>query len=114
MLPNGLGKFFQLVLLEGLAGVGGGLANLVDGDELEGAAVLHWVLSLSGLKAEGCGADTRGLSESPLRWAGELGLAAYVLLRVECLGIALGAEVAVPDLGKGNVLDVELAAGDVA
>ena len=44
MLPDGLGKLFQLGLLEGLAGVGGGLMNLVDGDVLECAAVLHGAL----------------------------------------------------------------------
>ena len=40
-LPDALGQFVEFGFLEGLAGVGGGLVNLVDGDELEGAAVLH-------------------------------------------------------------------------
>jgi hypothetical protein len=37
MLPDGLGKLLQLRLLESLAGVGGGLVNLVNGDVLKGA-----------------------------------------------------------------------------
>jgi hypothetical protein len=38
---DGLGKLPQLGFVKRLAGVGGGLVNLVDGDELECAAVLH-------------------------------------------------------------------------
>ena len=44
MLPDALGKLLQLAWLERLAGVGGGLMNLVDGDVLEFAAVLHGAL----------------------------------------------------------------------
>ena len=44
MLPDGLGQLLQLGLLEGLARVGGGLVNMVDGESLESAAVLHGAL----------------------------------------------------------------------
>ena len=44
VLSDALCQFLQLRLLEGEAWVGGGFMNLVDGDELECAAVLHGAL----------------------------------------------------------------------
>ena len=41
MLPDGFGKLIKFGFLEGLAGIGGGFVNLVDGEVLERAAVLH-------------------------------------------------------------------------
>ena len=41
MLPDGLGKLSQLAWLEGLAGVGGGFVDGVDGNKLKFTAVLH-------------------------------------------------------------------------
>ena len=46
---DGLGKFVQLRLIEGAAGVGGGLMNGVNGKKLKGAAVLHDALLGLGL-----------------------------------------------------------------
>ena len=41
VLPDTLGQLVEFGFLEGLAGVAGGLVNLVNGDDLKGAAVLH-------------------------------------------------------------------------
>jgi len=38
---DALGKLPELTFIEGAAGVGGGLVDLVDGEELECAAILH-------------------------------------------------------------------------
>ena len=45
---DALGQLHKLGRLEGLAGVGGGLVNLVDGDELESATGLHVALLWAG------------------------------------------------------------------
>ena len=45
MLPDTFGEFMQFVFFETLAGVGGGLVDGVDGEELKCAAVLHDVPS---------------------------------------------------------------------
>jgi len=41
VVPDAFGKLLQLALLEGAAGVGGGLVDGVDSEVLECAAVLH-------------------------------------------------------------------------
>ena len=40
-MPDAVGKLIQLGFIEGLAGVGGGFVDGVDGKELELAAILH-------------------------------------------------------------------------
>jgi error-prone DNA polymerase len=50
MLPDGLGKLLQPGLLEGLAGVGGGLVNLVNGNELALLANIGALNSLDGVE----------------------------------------------------------------
>jgi hypothetical protein len=57
MLANGLGQFFELVLLERLARVGSGLVNLVDCEVLECARILHDALLWAWVGC-GCEADT--------------------------------------------------------
>ncbi len=41
MLPDALGQLVEFGFLEGAAGVGAGFVNGIDGEVLEGAAVLH-------------------------------------------------------------------------
>lgn len=67
MLPDALGKFLQFALLEGLAGVGGGLVNGADGKELECAAILHDALLGLGLVVKLWSAHA---ALYPLRWRG--------------------------------------------
>jgi hypothetical protein len=104
-LADALGKLLQLRLLEGLARVGGGFMNLVDGDELECAAVLHGALLWAWLCCEVV-ERTRFPVSAPV--GGQLGLTAYMLVRVEDFGEALQAKVVVPRLGKAFVLFVQL------
>ena len=96
----------SLVSSKVLRGLVSGLVNLVDGDVLEFAAVLHGAFSLCWLALrEGVERRTSAVSRS----VGGNGLAADVLSRVECLGEALGTQVAVPHLGEAHMLLVQLA-----
>ena len=60
-----------------------------------------------------CGADTRVSSYLRSGVEGRRGLAADVLGRAKCSRVALAQDVAVPDLGEGNVLDEKGAVRDV-
>jgi hypothetical protein len=100
-----IGQFLKFGLLEGEAWVGGGFMNLVDGDELECAAVLHDALLWAWLCCEVV-ERTRFPVSAPV--GGELGLTAYVLVRVKGFGEALRAKVVVPRRSESLVLFVQL------
>ena len=105
MLPDALGKLLQLRWLEGEARVGGGFVNLVDGDELECATVLHDALLWAWLCCEVV-ERTRFPVSAPV--GGELGLTAYMLVRVEGFGEALQAKVDVPRHSESLMLFMQL------
>ena len=106
MLSNGIGKFFELLLLEGQTGVGGGFVNLVDGEVLKCAAVLH---DCSPLAFRAWVTERHTSGGVPLQRSG---LAENALVR-ERLFEPLQAQVLVPCLRELLVLLLQLKQGDV-
>ena len=106
---DGLGKLVQLGFIEGAAGVGGGLVDGVDGEELECAADPAWLLSLSGCTALGLWSG-RAFPSAPGR---ERVRRVGVLLPLEGFGEALQSQVVVPHLGESLVLLVQADEVDV-
>jgi hypothetical protein len=106
---DGLGKFFQLLLVEGLAWVGGGFEKLVYRDVLEFAAVLHDAL-LWAVGGCGCEAHTLPCIRSV---GGELGLGVWRVSPLERLKKALETQVVVPLPCQSLVLHMHIGKVDV-
>ncbi len=106
-MPDALGQLLELALLEGAAGVGGGLVDGIDGEVLECAAALHGSALLGRVLKRGWAQGGEGLNLRPP--SGEKGTAPprlshrdMVRTQVRQIGDDLGGSPASPTASRST------------